>query len=177
MDRGVWGFIAGAVIAAAVGGYLGHAQSAVFEAKAQQAETFVRNQQVEVDMWHDAADFWSAAAAKQDTVVKWRTVEIARVDSVHPAPADCAPNIAARDSALHEQSGEIAKLQASDSSWAKAFAALQLSKDTIAAALAARPHSFKRFLPPNVGLGFVLDPSNPLHPQIRLSVNLVGVRL
>ena len=181
-----WGIAVAAVAVALVAGRFGqvfYRRAEAFEAKARLALEFQHAKQVEVDLLQDKVNALQVdltAARKRTTVARH---EVVVADSTSHPDSTCAPSIAARDSVIASQDGEISILTSQNAARAGQITLLQASNQALKAALDARPKLYPRIVGPNIGLGVfagvvgVRDNGQPAYGVgVGITVNVFSLR-
>ena len=153
-------------------------KNVAFEARAVAADARATAAQVVADSFKAIAKVAKASAAHRDTIIVHDTAAIDSVDRAHPADTSCVPNLAVRDSTIHDQAAQIGDLKTVAEAQIGALAALQTSKDDLQHTLDTRPKLYPRFVGPNIGLGAFLGYCGThLCGGVGLTVNIGSVRL
>jgi hypothetical protein len=130
-------------------------RSCAWESRARAAERYDAAQRDTIAALETVAANLAAQAARVDTIRVTKTKLIPVVDSISKPDSTCAPSLRARDLVLAADAREIDDLQHEARVQINALARLTADRDTLRAALAARPHG---------GLTLEL-----LHPTLHLS--------
>lgn len=165
--------------------YRGFHRAADFERKAQRAEQVAAQLQPKIDSLQAHVDSLQLVTVQRDTVLKVLQHNVVVMDSLHPPPDTCRPNLAVRDSVIMGQGRQIVDLTSALQSERSANVLLRQIHVADSAALVSRPKLFPRFLGPHLSLGLQLgvDPTTVLSPHptprlgVGLSINFVGIRL
>lgn len=153
-------------------------KNVAFEARAVAADARATAAQVVADSFKAVAKRAAASAAHRDTLIVHDSAVIEAVDREHPADTSCAPNLAARDTKIHDQAAQIVDLKTASEAQMGALATLQVSKDDLQHTLDTRPKLYPRFVGPNIGLGgFVGYCGKSLCGGVGLTFNFGSIRV
>ena len=145
--------VSGILLAVGIAGLLhSNAKATAFEQRAEHAEAVATVNQVAADSAKAEVRRLQAVTVHQDTVVKYRTAQVAAVDAASPPPVPCAPNLAVRDTLIAAQRAQIDTLKRTVAVSTRALFLVQAARDTLLTTLQSRPRPTS-LLGPNVGLG------------------------
>lgn len=131
-------------IALAVWGAWSYASRIEYERRARSAERFAADRSKQIAVLDDEMARLVRASVKRDTVILERAKEVQRVDVLNPPPDTCRANLAVRDSLIADQGSQIENYRSQIENTVRARALLEASRDTLAAALAARSKGLLR---------------------------------
>lgn len=176
MDR-LHGVLTAAAVVGAVVAVKALLGGAEWERRASAAEQIAAAAQPRIDSLSTVASVAEAKAARVDTVRVTLTKLIVHTDSVSRPDSTCGPSLAARDTALAAAQSEVTQWELAYRAQIGALSLVTAQRDTLAAALAARPRTgfTLELLHPRVTVSAGVDAS--LHPRLLLGVPLVSFRL
>ena len=186
MKASPWVIAIVAIVVALVAGRFGqlaYRRAEKFEAQARLSLEHDHVRQVQIDLLTDEAAGLRRKLAAIHTTTARRIDAVVAVDLQHIPDTSCAPNLAARDSVIESQQGEISVLGSLAASQDSSINLLRASRDELRAALEARPKLYPRIVGPNVGLGVfvgvvgVRDNGQPAYGVgVGITVNVISVR-
>jgi hypothetical protein len=185
MKASPWVIAIAAIGLAIVAGQFGRLQyrkAVRFEAQARLALDHEHVAQISVDLLSDKVAGLQRDLAKRHAATSGHINAVVAADLQHIPDSSCAPNLAARDSVIVSQQGEIAVLDDIVSAKDSTIKLLQASKDELSHALQARPKFYPRFVGPNIGLGVFVgavglrDGRPQIGVGVGITINVFSVR-